>query len=180
MQQEHLTKPTCSDTLQKKHRTVWMSCERQQGFFMMTRLTGRVWPLIVSASLLACNSAAFWSGVAQGASQSASASSGAKIMVFGGRGHETYLGCLSCSQYEADSLFNQYGSYGSAYGATSIMNHYTEYGSSFSIYSACNPLATDPPVMVDGNGKYYGRLTVGNRRDGPSPEIKTWLAKVCE
>ena len=143
----------------------------------MKRLIGRVWPLIACASMLACNSAAFWSDVARGASQ---ASSGRKIMVFGGRGHETYLGCLSCNQYEADSLFNQYGSYGSAYSATSIMNHYSEYGSRFSTYSACNPLATDPPVMVDGNGKYYGRLTVGNRRDGPSAEIKTWLTKVCE
>jgi len=42
----------------------------------------------------------------------------------------------------------------------SIFNPYSQFGSRYSAYSACNPYATDPPVIVDENGNYYGRLTV--------------------
>lgn len=103
-------------------------------------------------------------------------------MVFGGSGHKTYLGCLSCNSYNSESVLNSYGSYGSAYSATSIFNAYSEYGSPYSAYSACNPYASDPPVIVDGAGKYYGRLTVNTyRSDGPpTPELRAWVAAVCE
>jgi hypothetical protein len=122
-------------------------------------------------------SPAFWQGVSQGV---AAASSG-KLMVFGGPGHRTYLGCLSCSQYDGESIFNEYGTYGSQYSAQSILNPYSAFGSLYSTTSACNPYASDPPVIVDGNGKYYGRLTVNQyRRDGPpTAELRAWLAAVC-
>jgi len=103
-------------------------------------------------------------------------------MVFGGPGHKTYLGCLSCSSYSSESLFNSYGNYGSPYSATSILNAYSEYGSSYGAYSACNPYASDPPVIVNSGGKYYGRLTVSSSRsDGPpTAELRGWIAAVCQ
>lgn len=71
-----------------------------------------------------------------------------KLMIFGGEGHKTYLGCLSCSEYATDSVFNQYGNYGSRYAIDSVWNHYSDFGSRYSNYGACNPYANDPPVIV--------------------------------
>jgi hypothetical protein len=104
-----------------------------------------------------------------------------KIMLFGGADHRTYLGCLSCSQYDAESVFNSYGTHGSKYSTESILNAYSEFGSKYSTESACNPYATDPPVIVDSAGQYYGRLTLNAYRpDGPNPRLRAWLAGVCQ
>ena len=79
------------------------------------------------------------------AGPAANATQGPTLLVFGGQGHKTFLGCF-CGQYETGSLFNQYSAYGSTYSATSIFNHYSEYGSLYSTYSACAAYAADPPV----------------------------------
>ena len=39
-------------------------------------------------------------------------------------------------------------------------NKYSDFGSLYSTYSVCNAYATDPPVIVDHEGNYYGRLTL--------------------
>jgi hypothetical protein len=83
-----------------------------------------------------------------------------KLMIFGGPDHRTYLGCLSCSEAVPDSVFNDVGEFGSPYRPESIWNHSTQFGSPYSPYSACNALATDPPVIVDQGGMAYGRLTL--------------------
>lgn len=103
-----------------------------------------------------------------------------KIMLFGGSGHKTYLGCLSCYGTSSESLFNEYGSFGSAYSSTSIFNNYSVFGSQYSMYSACNPYASDPPVVVDGNGIYYGRLTVNKYRSDRygNENLQIWLETV--
>lgn len=107
----------------------------------------------------------------------------AKIMIFGGLNHATYLGCLNCSEYASDSVFNNYGSFGSPYGMNSIFNHYSQYGSPYSMYSACNPYASDPPVIVDEAGNFYGRLTINiyNSQATHDQDILTWLQRsVCD
>jgi hypothetical protein len=81
-----------------------------------------------------------------------------KLMIFGGPGHQVYLGCLNCSEFARDSVQNQFGPNGSSFSQTSIRNEFSPYGSKFSNYSACNPFASNPPVVVDGQGRYYGRL----------------------
>jgi hypothetical protein len=113
-------------------------------------------------------------------STSASAG-GVKLMIFGGENHDVYLGCLNCSEYATDSVLNEYGSYGSVYAATSIHNDYGRYGSAYSSLRPCNPYATDPPVMVDDNGTFYGYLTVNEYKSGAISHaaIRTWLKGVC-
>ena len=104
-------------------------------------------------------------------------------MLFGGVDHRTYLGCLDCSQYTGDSVFNAYGQHGSRYSAESIWNHYGEYGSAYSSYGACNTYANDPPVIVDNSGKYYGRLTLNTYHGelGTGVNYVHWLKQsVCE
>ena len=106
----------------------------------------------------------------------------AKIMIFGGYNHATYLGCLNCSTYAMDSVLNSYGSYGSPYGMNSIFNHYSQFGSPYSMYSACNPYASDPPVIVDEAGYFYGRLTINlyNSQVTHDQNMLNWLANsVC-
>jgi hypothetical protein len=103
-----------------------------------------------------------------------------ELLMFGGRGHRVFLGCLNCSSFDSSSVFNQYGTYGNAYSATSVFNRYGDYGSRYGSHSACNPYASDPPVIVDRKGNYYGRLTV-NRYAGSirHAAIAAWLAGVC-
>ena len=104
-----------------------------------------------------------------------------KLMLFGGRGHDVYLGCLSCSEYESDSVFNEYGEYGSKYGDM-IRNPYSDYGSRYSSYSVCNPYASDPPVIVDDAGTFYGRLSLNRSytSDIMTSEMMGWFEAMCE
>lgn len=148
--------------------------------------------LALSLASAGC-SASLWEGVAQSVAQGAAATNtdagtaaqpqygSPKLMIFGGSGHATYLGCLNCPQYATDSVLNQYGVHGSRYQAESIFNTYGDYGSRFSDFSACNPYASDPPVIVDGNGGFYGRLTVNSNHPQAtrSERWRAWVAGVC-
>lgn len=104
-----------------------------------------------------------------------------KLMIFGGMGHRTYLGCLNCSQYASDSVYNEYGHYGSPYSADSVFNQYSEYGSPYSDESACDLYANDPPVIVDQDGRFYGRLTLNayHPQASNNESVLEWLAIVC-
>jgi hypothetical protein len=134
-----------------------------------------------------CNASA-WGGVAAGlsalsagAAAAPSAGTSTDLLVFGGDGHKTFLGCFNCSEYDASSLFNKYGEYGSAYSSTSIFNKYSDFGSKFSVYSACNAYASDPPVVVDRNGTFYGRLTLNAYVAGAFKDdrVRSWLIGMC-
>lgn len=71
---------------------------------------------------------------------------------------KVYLGKLTTNKYDADSIYNEYGTYGSKYQTKSIWNEYGTYGSKYSSESAFNELATKPPVIVY-NGAVIGHLT---------------------
>jgi hypothetical protein len=82
------------------------------------------------------------------------------LLLFGGENHDVFLGCLNCSEYDADSIWNEYGTYGSSYNSQSIWNEYGTYGNTYSNYSPWNEYASYPPVVVDEEGNFYGYLTV--------------------
>ena len=90
-----------------------------------------------------------------------------KLMIFGGKGHNVYLGCLNCSQTASDSIFNSRGQFGSCSGIyvdnLFCRGIYKEYGRKgiYSDQSACSTNAGDPPVIVDSDGDYYGRFSIG-------------------
>lgn len=104
-----------------------------------------------------------------------------RVMVYGGQSHDTFLGCFSCSKYSPDSIFNEYGTYGSKYSSTSIFNEYGPYGSAYSSLSACSPYASDPPVLVDAGGGFYGSLTINTSHPQAikDSEIIAWLQGMC-
>lgn len=135
---------------------------------------------LLFASVVLCScSPSFWQAMGAAAG---GAGASTELLVFGGSGHKTFLGCLNCSQYEAASIKNQYGTHGSRYSAASILNQYGEFGSKYASTSACNPYASDPPVIVDRSGKFYGRLTMNrNRRDATKDSnLVAWLAAICQ
>lgn len=74
---------------------------------------------------------------------------------------KTYLGKLTTNTFDKDSVFNEFGTYGSKYSQQSIFNELGTYGSSLSNESAFNNLATKPPKIVL-KGKVIGYLTTNN------------------
>jgi hypothetical protein len=94
----------------------------------------------------------------------------AKLTLFGGEDHKTYLGCLTCDpQRYKDALFNADGPYGQCPcsllpDCPSLYCHgsMATFGGSglFKDYSACSDNAQDPPVLVNDDGYYYGRFSV--------------------
>ncbi|MBU4509481.1 PKD domain-containing protein [bacterium] len=71
----------------------------------------------------------------------------------------TYLGKLTTNEFDSDSIFNEYGTYGSKYSSKSIWNEYGTYGSKYSSQSAFNDYTFTPPYIVTSDGTIYGRLT---------------------
>jgi len=112
----------------------------------------------------------------------------AKIMLFGGKNNKTFLGCLTCSQYETSSVHSKYSDFGSRYSSSSIWNNYGDFGSRYGSYSACNTRASNPPVIVDDKGTFYAYLSLNSSKQGiraNSPSsvsgIYTWLVEeVCD
>ncbi len=113
----------------------------------------------------------------------ASFARGADILVWASNTESTYLGCLTCSIYQADSVHNQFGSYGSEFSSSSIFNDFGSYGSPYASDSACNPYTNTPPMLKDDSGAiFYGYLTVNEFQPSAvtEPNIVAWLrSAVC-
>jgi hypothetical protein len=105
--------------------------------------------------------------------------------LYGGPTYGQFLGlmdCINCTSFNAQSINNEFGIYGSQFSSTSIWNQFSQYGSQFSAYSACNQFASQPPILVDSNGGLYGELTLNQFRTRAirTPSIVAWLAgAVC-
>ena len=95
--------------------------------------------------------------------------------IYGGKNHDVYLGCLNCSKYDTNSIWNSYGDYGSKYSSKSIWNNYGDYGSTYSNYSPFNVYASYPPVIVDRTGNSYGYFTCNTAN---SKSVKFDLANI--
>lgn len=72
-------------------------------------------------------------------------------------GENTYLGKLG-SKYDADSIFNNYGTYGSEYSTQSIWNKYGQFGGEYSTYSPFNKYTSTPPMIIK-NRQIIGYLS---------------------
>lgn len=104
-----------------------------------------------------------------------------KLMLFAGPNHKTYLGCLNCSSFETDSVKNTFGQHGSKFASESILNAFSEFGGRFGAFSPCNPYSADPPVIVDRQGNFYGRLTISptHPQRVTGGEWPAWIEGVC-
>lgn len=82
-----------------------------------------------------------------------------QILIFGGSGHRDFLGCLNCGETDSSSVWNDISKYGWQ-NDIGVWNDISPYGNSFGPQSACNDIANDPPVLVDRQGNFYGRLSI--------------------
>ena len=82
-----------------------------------------------------------------------------KLMLFGGENHDVYLGCLTCTQYHTESVWNENGVYGTKFNNLSIWSEFSEFGNEFSHLSPWNEYGTTPPKILDENGSFYGYFT---------------------
>jgi hypothetical protein len=78
----------------------------------------------------------------------------------------TFLGTLNENAYDSNSIYNEYGTYGSKYNAKSIFNQYGNYGSDYSSLSPFNQYSTSPPGLYDRQGNFYGTLSVNRYARG--------------
>lgn len=88
-----------------------------------------------------------------------------ELLLFGGGSHDVFIGCLNCSEHDAGSVCNKYGDQGSKYNDTSIWNKYGGYGSKYSDLSPWNKYASNPPIIVDREGGFYGYFTANKHQD---------------
>jgi hypothetical protein len=100
------------------------------------------------------------------------------LLLFGGKDHKDFLGCLNCVDTSAPSVCNDIGKYGSTFESNSIWNSFGTYGSSFSEYSPWNSFSDTAPIIVDRDGKSYGYFSV-NAFHHDRTRIK-WLVAVLE
>ena len=60
-----------------------------------------------------------------------------------------YLGQYNLNRFDSNSIFNQFGRYGSQFSPDSINNQFGQYGSQFSPDSARNPFTMTPPTLYN-------------------------------
>lgn len=84
---------------------------------------------------------------------------GAVVVSYDSLTEETkYLGKIE-DQFTVDSIFNEFGTYGSEFSTDSIWNEFGTYGGQFSSTSPFNEFTSTPPTIVKNN-KIIGYLTV--------------------
>jgi hypothetical protein len=101
-----------------------------------------------------------------------------ELLIFGGSGHREFLGCLTCNEFFTNSVWNEFSSYGfkNDFGK---WNGFGQHASQFSSTSACNEFASDPPVIVDRAGDFYGRLSVNEFKGGSVCSITSNAERLC-
>ena len=82
------------------------------------------------------------------------------LLLFGGEGHKTFLGCVNCSEISTSSVCNNIGKYGSTIARDSIWNSIGQFGSTIGRYSPWNSIASEAPIIVDEDGNSYGYFSV--------------------
>lgn len=80
------------------------------------------------------------------------------LLLFDGEKGTEFVGCLNCSRFDAASVCNQYGDFGSKYSDSSIWNQYGTYGSKYEENSPWNPYGSGLRI-VDEDGNFYGLFT---------------------
>jgi len=101
----------------------------------------------------------------------------AELLLFGGSGHKEFLGCLNCSEYDGSSVWNEMSRFGLKNGF-GVWNPFGSYANPFSSYSACGDFATDPPIIVDRDGRAYGRFSISEFAPG-SICGASWDGRLC-
>ena len=69
-----------------------------------------------------------------------------------------FLGKLTFSKFDSESVFNNFGEYGNKFSSKSIYNRFGNYGNKFSSLSPYNSFTSTPPKIYL-KGSFWGYLT---------------------
>mgnify|MGYP000418681330 CR=1 FL=1 len=105
----------------------------------------------------ACGALLLLAGGAQ--AQPKSAIPEPEYLLYGGKHHSVFLGCLNCSRFDSRSVWNKLSPYGSEFDGATIWNKTGDYGSPHKPLSPWHPHSFDGPVVKDSEGKSYGTFT---------------------
>ena len=95
-----------------------------------------------------------------------------------GNGDYVFLGCFNCLPVNSKSIWNEVGKYGSVVSRDSIWNEVGPYGSEVSLFSPWNVVSSHAPVLLDGNGGFYGYFTCDSSKyNRVSPDLMDFLCK---
>ena len=103
-----------------------------------------------------------------------------ELLFFSGQNRDKFLGCLTCSEYDSNSVCNGYGPYGNEYSASGMWNEYAGFGNEYLPDSPWNEYSSSNsvPVLVDSEGKFYGYFTINEYRADAvkfSANLKQWF-----
>ena len=73
-----------------------------------------------------------------------------RVDVYGGEDYKVFLGSTTLPENDPDSIWNEWGKYGSKDSPLSMFNPHGMYGSSVSPYSPWNPYASNLPALYTG------------------------------
>mgnify|MGYP000079212249 CR=1 FL=1 len=96
------------------------------------------------------------------------------LLLFDGETGKNFVGCLNCGKYDASSICNRYGDYGSRYSDKSIWNRYGDFGSRYSGKSPWSRYG-DGLKIVDSDGRYYGKFTLSSFGRSKLPIVQAIL-----
>ncbi len=103
------------------------------------------------------------------------------LLIFGGPGHDQFLGCLICNEFSSQSICNGFGPYGNEFSSKGMFNEFAGFGNEFSSSSPWNEFSssTSVPVVVDRDGNFYGYFTINDMRSD-AVEFASNLKKIYE
>ena len=87
------------------------------------------------------------------------ASPGTELYIYGGEDNNVFLGILNATKYDSESIWNIYGKYGNKYDSNCIWNQFGKYGNTYNSYCPFNKYGSNPPVLLDKKGNFYGYFT---------------------
>lgn len=81
------------------------------------------------------------------------------LYIYGGWDHKIYLGKFNASEFDSESIWNEFSEFGNMYDPYCIWNPNGEFGSEYSDYSPFNAYANYPPGLYDRYNNFYGYFT---------------------
>jgi hypothetical protein len=88
----------------------------------------------------------------------------------------TFLGKITNS-LDSQSIFNEFGTYGSEFSTGSVWNQFSIFGNEFNSYSPHNEFSSNPPMIIK-DGKLIGYLSANKSiRSSISPNLLKALCK---
>lgn len=101
-----------------------------------------------------------------------------QLHIYGGKNHDQYLGCLTCSNDQLKSIWCTFGDYGSRHMPNAIWNELGKYGSANNKYSPFNVKAKYPPIILDDHKRSHGYFTINKNNQQRSNNYLA--ADICE